>query len=571
MKLLSKRIIKVSEIPVCDVTVTGLENFTLANGLVVHNSKDCISGDTLIPLLNGTTKPIRDLVGTEFWVYSSLPTGRIVPARARNVHKVGTLPVLRITLDSGDTLTCTPDHEIMLRDGSFTEAKDLKEGISLMPFYTKLSEGDNKSSLKGYHQFWCNDIGKFIYTHQRVATEVLNFSYVGTKNTRRVIHHKDINKLNNDPSNFEIMDWNDHWLLHAKLARGNLKKLWADPTYVKMRAEASSKVGKVTGVVNITKYNKSPERIAKLKANGQFVANGKKLAAITKQKWSDPDYRKSQIEKMKIRNGYTRRDIVLDKILETAKNSGSLTEVFEKLRCTQKVVMRVLNEEGVTSSDVLQLCDPLLKKPSWNKHEGLTFDFLKNEATKYGGFYSLCKGLGVTTKVIYARLSKAELLELTKCYDKSKVNRSEHFRNDVTFDSLVTAANNKEKTLFEICTALKIHSTVAERVITSNGYTKEQFKQEYCHLRFNNHKVLSIEYLDNPIDVYDMTVDSTHNFAISSGIFVHNCSDSAAGVMAGLLSRREMWGLYGIAPMEIPDVARKVVKDSKDTEKLQKG
>ncbi len=37
-----------------------------------------------------------------------------------------------------------------------------------------------------------------------------------------------------------------------------------------------------------------------------------------------------------------------------------------------------------------------------------------------------------------------------------------------------------------------------------------------------NHKIKSIEYLDDKIDVYDLEVPKTHNFALASGIFVHN-------------------------------------------------
>ena len=37
-----------------------------------------------------------------------------------------------------------------------------------------------------------------------------------------------------------------------------------------------------------------------------------------------------------------------------------------------------------------------------------------------------------------------------------------------------------------------------------------------------NHKILRIEKLDRKIDVYDMEVPHTHNFALASGIFVHN-------------------------------------------------
>jgi len=45
-----------------------------------------------------------------------------------------------------------------------------------------------------------------------------------------------------------------------------------------------------------------------------------------------------------------------------------------------------------------------------------------------------------------------------------------------------------------------------------------------------NHKVVSVEKLNQFVDVYDITIDKTHNFAIASGVFVHNSvdGDSAA-------------------------------------------
>ena len=59
---------------------------------------------------------------------------------------------------------------------------------------------------------------------------------------------------------------------------------------------------------------------------------------------------------------------------------------------------------------------------------------------------------------------------------------------------------------------------------------------DYCQDVFSkiNHKVVSVEFLTEREDVYDMTVEGTHNFAVitskkddqfitSSGVFVHNC------------------------------------------------
>jgi len=40
-----------------------------------------------------------------------------------------------------------------------------------------------------------------------------------------------------------------------------------------------------------------------------------------------------------------------------------------------------------------------------------------------------------------------------------------------------------------------------------------------------NHKVVSTEFLNEFADVYDLTVDKTHNFSLASGVFVHNSID----------------------------------------------
>ena len=40
-----------------------------------------------------------------------------------------------------------------------------------------------------------------------------------------------------------------------------------------------------------------------------------------------------------------------------------------------------------------------------------------------------------------------------------------------------------------------------------------------------NHRVVSIEWLDETADVYDITVDQHHNFLLASGVFVHNSID----------------------------------------------
>ena len=42
-----------------------------------------------------------------------------------------------------------------------------------------------------------------------------------------------------------------------------------------------------------------------------------------------------------------------------------------------------------------------------------------------------------------------------------------------------------------------------------------------------NHKIKKIEWLNQKIDVYDIEVPNTHNFALASGVFVHNSAKMA--------------------------------------------
>jgi len=50
----------------------------------------------------------------------------------------------------------------------------------------------------------------------------------------------------------------------------------------------------------------------------------------------------------------------------------------------------------------------------------------------------------------------------------------------------------------------------------------------------SNHKVLSVRHLDQREDVYDLTVEKYHNFALSSGVFVHNCGKTTVAVISML-------------------------------------
>lgn len=114
----------------------------------VMTRDSCFTGDTLIPLADGYSLPIKDLVGrTEFFVYSfDHISQKIVIAKAVNAKSYGTKKVIKLTLDNGEVIKCTPDHKFMLKSGEYKEAKDLLVTDPLMPlFYRDLPNSENLS------------------------------------------------------------------------------------------------------------------------------------------------------------------------------------------------------------------------------------------------------------------------------------------------------------------------------------------------------------------------------------------------------------------------------------------
>ncbi|CAN5196233.1 hypothetical protein BH20ACI1_BH20ACI1_01180 [soil metagenome] len=97
----------------------------------------CFTGDTLVPTLDGKSYSLKELAedDKEIVVYACAENGKVVAAKATAKKTRTNAELVKVILDNGAEIRCTPDHKFMLRDGSFTEAKDLKSGESLMPFY----------------------------------------------------------------------------------------------------------------------------------------------------------------------------------------------------------------------------------------------------------------------------------------------------------------------------------------------------------------------------------------------------------------------------------------------------
>lgn len=440
----------------------------------------CLSGDTKISLLNGSSKTIKDLflLNKPFWVYSCDKDKNIVPALAHSVRLTGHKEVLKINLDNGESFKCTKDHLVMKRDGSYVEAQFLTENDSLMPLYKKLS--DSTDYVQNYEKVFNPRDGKWFYTHKIVADN--SYLPVVDKDDstliycqdfcKKIIHHRDFNKANNSPDNLCLMSGKDHFIYHAqfsssekgrKMCRERALKQWCSEDFRNKMLFVQKSNGK-----------KVSERLVREKRCG-FQANPEIARGIGKI-----------TGKVNI------------KFCNTSESHKKSKESWKK---------RYLTDESFKDK-VKQISTKNLD--SYNK------------SIKNGKVFT-------TDKQISARKKNAQLIwkELT---EKQKLLK--------TLKTTYNRFYKKDYSCFEFFVVDKIGNYSKNREVISDII---QLVNPY------NHKVVSIESAGFE-DVYDITVEKTHNFALECGVFVHNCAvgyDDEKGLIKFKNSWGNKWGING--------------------------
>lgn len=186
-----------------------LVNLQRINNRIDHPSDGCFTEDTLISLVDGRQLSISDLFLEQSyrtnWVYTfNEETHRIEPKRIRKVFQTKiTCDIVRVTLDNGQTIECTPEHKFMLRDGSYEMIMNLCSGDSLMPLYTKYPKYSDFQYRMYYEPF--EDCWHF---------EHRQFCRNATRKKGTVIHHKNYNKHDNCPSNLVELSKSEHKMIH---------------------------------------------------------------------------------------------------------------------------------------------------------------------------------------------------------------------------------------------------------------------------------------------------------------------------------------------------------------------
>jgi intein/homing endonuclease len=144
-----------------DITIESASdshNFATAAGVFIHNSEGrgssietlpggCLEMSTLVPLTDGRTLSLTELTveykaGKENWAYSANPeTGEIVPGLISwaGVTQESAI-VMRLTINTGDTLICTPDHKFPIIGKGDVRADELVIGEVFIPHQLSFSD-----------------------------------------------------------------------------------------------------------------------------------------------------------------------------------------------------------------------------------------------------------------------------------------------------------------------------------------------------------------------------------------------------------------------------------------------
>lgn len=191
-------------------------------------------------LCNGTSKTFEELAKqwekdkTPIWVWSLDAQGNLHPAKAFDPSiRCYREKEVHVYLDSGDEIVCTMKHpfavnycsskESYIDDNGvkYLEAQYLKPGDSIMSAYFKdMPLNGNKGNKNLYKHVQTKNTyswsGNYYPLHKLVAAEAYPEAYEDycAKNKKNknsmAIHHKDHNRMNNTPSNLEIITSLEH-------------------------------------------------------------------------------------------------------------------------------------------------------------------------------------------------------------------------------------------------------------------------------------------------------------------------------------------------------------------------
>lgn len=503
--------------PLLTDELVGLER--KADGHIDHTKEgiNCLTGDTKISLVDGRELSILELVkefnlGNQNYVYTvNEDTLKIEPKLIINAFKSGRAnKLIKLTLDNGEVIKCTPEHRFMLRNGKYCEAQNLLVNDSLMPLYRKYP--DEVVAMRDYRMYYEPIEDAWHYEHRQFATEVLDEKYL--------VHHKNCTKKDNSPSNLIWCSKQMHQQLHALLQTGAQSKEANEKRIRSLKQwHAENK--------NTIEYILSHNHNLTFEEIGQYFEkkqkNLKRIGSI--EKMFNVNYADlSKSDKIKYSTQYSN--------LLKGKHVGTRQESNAKHELIRKQIIEIFNVN----------------------YDQLSKDERQSYAVKLARLndpnYQEKVSVAVSTKHKLGKYKKAE----------AALKASNEFNKQV---KLLFPTVDKDKFIelfgfdyYSLDTSTK--AGVAKKAVWINRYRKQMYD-------LLNHSVAKIETVWENTDVYDLTIQDNPNFALSAGIFVHNSKDQADAVCGATWLASQFSDEYSYSYGESLDVSLDV-NESSDTQ-----
>jgi hypothetical protein len=477
----------------------------------------CFAMDTKVSLLDGREMSIQEISeemknGKELWTYSCEPlTGKIVPGLitwAGVTHE--SAKVMKITLDNGEHIICTPCHKFPQYDQEFKRAGDFKVGDSMIP----LRRRNNiiNENTKDYEQYFDNASKEWIYTHRMVANYLkdtvvpywINDESI-SNGEYEVRHHKNFNRFDNDPSNLVWMSWKDHMSYHQ--------------TFMKFKYD--------------TLKESNPEEYAR-------ICN--KMSTSLKAKWNsltddEREYRRGLVVNQwknhtveeyndrcsKIRDGLTNYiSNMSEEDRKTRAQNSRESFVIAGKKFNEKMSSDTEFYDHVMSKRMQYWTEENRKKRSDNIRECNYVNWNSEHGQERRKKHSASQQMQFThdmLKFVINQVKGKTTHEVTAENVADALNESPYRDELISLNSGKTIRNWKPSDGFT-------EGNIRRGLVRQFGY--KNWKDFRVKESLHNHTVVSIEYLDEPIQVGTLTIDGNelhhnyHTFALSVGIMVFN-------------------------------------------------
>lgn len=468
----------------------------------------CLHPTTKIRLLDGTSPTVEEMLnrfnnGEKLYVYSTDINGDFKPGEVENVWITKyTTDFIRVTLDNDEEILTTPDHLYMLRNGEYRQAQFLEPGISLMPMYNMYN--------KGYEAVKFNSTGKYHSTYKLVANEyhttdmndakdrALRQREDGYNNMKYdvAIHHRDFNKLNNNPENLQVMTSKEHWDYHASLGFNSFSE------EVKIKTSEISRQ-------NAIKRNQNP--------TSAMLHQRKVFNEAGRLRNYDEDRRLQQSKLMQetMYNYYTNITEEDKKYLSDVRSSNS-KKSWEN-GCFNTVKFR---EASIKRGEFLhtEAIEKITREGTKRYWDNISDEERSRRAS-------------INSKNIRNAIEKRRGIPLSDSH-------KEHIRQSRLSESAEKKEQRNRK-IAEKKVLNILHKLIDNglplteenyNLYRTNGYPKittvfSSIEEAVSYFELN-HKVVKIEKVTlSETPVYDISVKDYHNFVVDAGVVLHNCPD----------------------------------------------